>query len=494
MTINVDLHSAIQLFIERGRAFSAADVAAYADSIGYEAQIDAALQSNTSLLKLTLDNGRISTRQAYLATVSVRQWWMNATLRWAHPSLDYVTSSQLASAMSLAFGDIRWSVPDAQVLEIGRRLAMVADGKEPDTYVFPWAVFLCANPSRVNLFRHTLSAVDDRPLFQAELQDGLVRALQTLDGRSASIVRMRFGLDGHSPSTLEAIGQMYDVSRERIRQIEQRALDRLAQPSRLRLIWEAYVSMFIASGGSLLLENNHPERELICSLLKVQSVPIADSDLAIMCLNASDSLSLDAALSLAFLTRADYSRLEVIAEEHFSQSLTRPMMLAVALRNLGRAAHYNEIAETCNHLFPDRMNSIHNWHAALNTPASVSLGIVWIGRKGVYGLVEHGYSRPFEGLYDAVARIVEERYAEVQEPVLFNYIEGKLAEERREVALSSISMALGLNERLQSVGHGRYVPKTSSHDSEEHPGTAVYDIDAAFRAFSTGDGEEQPHR
>jgi RNA polymerase primary sigma factor len=64
------------------------------------------------------------------------------------------------------------------------------------------------------------------------LRRGLDQMLASLDPKSAKIMRMRFGLDGNDPRTLDEIGQLYDVTRERIRQIEAKALKNLRHPLR----------------------------------------------------------------------------------------------------------------------------------------------------------------------------------------------------------------------------------------------------------------------
>jgi RNA polymerase primary sigma factor len=65
-----------------------------------------------------------------------------------------------------------------------------------------------------------------------QLQDGLRSVLATLSEREASIVRLRFGLiDGH-PRTLEEIGRVYGLTRERIRQIEATTMTKLRHPAR----------------------------------------------------------------------------------------------------------------------------------------------------------------------------------------------------------------------------------------------------------------------
>jgi RNA polymerase primary sigma factor len=63
------------------------------------------------------------------------------------------------------------------------------------------------------------------------LQDDLQSVLATLSEREAGIVRLRFGLHGQ-PRTLDQIGQVYGVTRERIRQIEFKAMAKLRHPSR----------------------------------------------------------------------------------------------------------------------------------------------------------------------------------------------------------------------------------------------------------------------
>lgn len=59
------------------------------------------------------------------------------------------------------------------------------------------------------------------------LKDSLQTLIQELDEREANILKMRYGLDGENPMTLEEVGNILNISRERVRQIESRALSKL---------------------------------------------------------------------------------------------------------------------------------------------------------------------------------------------------------------------------------------------------------------------------
>ena len=72
-------------------------------------------------------------------------------------------------------------------------------------------------------------------MFIRELIDGI---LDSLDDKEKSIVRMRFGLDDGRVKTLKETGELYDISRERVRQIETKALSKLKHPQRKKRLQE----------------------------------------------------------------------------------------------------------------------------------------------------------------------------------------------------------------------------------------------------------------
>ena len=71
---------------------------------------------------------------------------------------------------------------------------------------------------------------------QNNLKEVLEEVLQSLSDREANVLKMRFGIDQKRECTLEEIGLNFDVTQERIRQIEAKALSRLRHPSRKHFI------------------------------------------------------------------------------------------------------------------------------------------------------------------------------------------------------------------------------------------------------------------
>ncbi|WP_165481150.1 RNA polymerase sigma factor RpoD [Legionella impletisoli] len=75
----------------------------------------------------------------------------------------------------------------------------------------------------------------DSPIDSAEsegLREATLEILETLTPREAKVLRMRFGIEMNTDHTLEEVGKQFDVTRERIRQIEAKALRKLRHPSR----------------------------------------------------------------------------------------------------------------------------------------------------------------------------------------------------------------------------------------------------------------------
>jgi RNA polymerase primary sigma factor len=87
----------------------------------------------------------------------------------------------------------------------------------------------------------TQNASPDQETFERALTDSIEEVLGTLKEREAKILRLYFGLEGQEPMTLEEIGSMMGITRERVRQIKEKALARLRHVSRARAL-ESFLS------------------------------------------------------------------------------------------------------------------------------------------------------------------------------------------------------------------------------------------------------------
>ncbi|MDD3771736.1 MAG: sigma-70 family RNA polymerase sigma factor [Weeksellaceae bacterium] len=76
----------------------------------------------------------------------------------------------------------------------------------------------------------------DVELMVESLRVEIERALQTLTPREADLIRLYFGLNGAHPMTLEEIGETFDLTRERVRQIKEKAIRRLKHTSRSKIL------------------------------------------------------------------------------------------------------------------------------------------------------------------------------------------------------------------------------------------------------------------
>jgi len=76
----------------------------------------------------------------------------------------------------------------------------------------------------------------DKGLLNDSLRKEIERTLLTLTSREATIVRLYFGLGGKHPHTLEEIGEELDLTRERVRQIKEKAIKRLKQTTRCKVL------------------------------------------------------------------------------------------------------------------------------------------------------------------------------------------------------------------------------------------------------------------
>lgn len=95
--------------------------------------------------------------------------------------------------------------------------------------------------SLIDVLENESSPSPDETVLNQSLRQEIEKVLGTLTAREEEVVRLYFGIDQEKPLTLEEIGAIYSVTRERIRQIKEKAIKRLRYASRSRHL-RAYLS------------------------------------------------------------------------------------------------------------------------------------------------------------------------------------------------------------------------------------------------------------
>ncbi len=132
------------------------------------------------------------------------------------PSVD-----ELADVLECSPEDVRQSLSNS-----GRHVSMDASLVEGDE----------SSSSMYDLLPNDSIPGPENELVIESLRKDIERSLTTLTSREGDVVRMYFGLSGRYPLTLEEIGEKFDLTRERVRQIKEKAIRRLKHTSRSRML------------------------------------------------------------------------------------------------------------------------------------------------------------------------------------------------------------------------------------------------------------------
>ena len=129
------------------------------------------------------------------------------------------SAEEIAKELDMTVSDVKESMKNS-----GRHVSMDAplvEGEDSNLY---------------DVLRSGESPNPDRNLLHESLRTEIERALETLTHREADVVRLYFGLGEKHAMTLEEIGETFDLTRERVRQIKEKAIRRLKHTSRSRIL------------------------------------------------------------------------------------------------------------------------------------------------------------------------------------------------------------------------------------------------------------------
>ena len=131
------------------------------------------------------------------------------------------TAAELAETLDMTLDEVKQSMKNA-----GRHVSMDAPLKDGDE----------SSSNMYDVMRTGDTPSPDTELMTESLRKEIERSLRTLTPREGDVIRLYFGLNGEHPMTLEEIGERFDLTRERVRQIKEKAIRRLKPPSRSRIL------------------------------------------------------------------------------------------------------------------------------------------------------------------------------------------------------------------------------------------------------------------
>ena len=129
------------------------------------------------------------------------------------------SASEIGDLLEMGENDVKESMRNS-----GRHVSMDAplvEGEDSNLY---------------DVLRSGESPNPDQDLMSDSLRTEIERSLATLTPREADVIRLYFGLGGQHPMTLEEIGERFDLTRERVRQIKEKAIRRLKHTSRSKIL------------------------------------------------------------------------------------------------------------------------------------------------------------------------------------------------------------------------------------------------------------------
>ena len=121
------------------------------------------------------------------------------------------TVQEIAEELEITENEVKQSMENA-----GRHLSMDAPLKDED-----------GSSNMYEVMESNSNPKPDRELMNESLRKEIERSLTTLTVREADVVRLYFGLSGAHPMTLEEIGERFDLTRERVRQIKEKGIRRI---------------------------------------------------------------------------------------------------------------------------------------------------------------------------------------------------------------------------------------------------------------------------
>jgi len=471
----------LNVFAQYEHCFTFEDLSNFTESDFDSELLKHALLTDSRFILINKGNSK---KKYFIPKRRLFQWFCQLNLRLAHAKQVRLSKHQLATLISSLCIHKRWDTPSKEVIQFGEQFGFIGTVCTKEQYFFPLAYilsFMSYSLSKVTvkeiIKKISSNTIDDNFSLKHLAGESIQEKFSCLTESENYIIKAREGLLTGKKMTLEWLGIHYGITRERVRQSEFRAWRKLRNPAHAPTFSRALIYNIMSKQGSLMIKtdsSNFLPVSFLCKCSRVPYLTLSHINTAILGALPEDTilpkpreLLLDNINSVSIINQWESEGqfclikrdLQLLAESIIGfrlKRLNKRQKVYLVLRTIGKPAHSSKITEVYNSLFPDHPSTEHNVHAVL---CYEKYGVVWIGIRSTFALKEWGYKRPSEPLFDAITKIVEEKYKETTRPVPFTVIVEEMAKYRQVVKNSILTIASHRNPNLRRRGKNSFIPK-----------------------------------
>ena len=360
--------------------------------------------------------------------------------------------------------------------------------KSGDSYVSPWGYLIRHNTNAIKILRNCVYSYEVHKKHSGISVNNILHKVfnNLFTERQITILKLRYGLNNNRKHTLQEIAQKFNITKERVRQIQNQCIQELYNDDDFVSV---FIAEFIHSCGSLVINNNNftNTHDMMFKILDIEyyNVPYLNAHI----IGAIDEIKYDLNkiknyfdFKLYDVSYPDFSNICYISDydklmfynicnQYVSKKIRNSdcYIIREALKAHNGREHYSIFAKTCNKIKQTNHSDIY-WQKITSNYAISNkeyCGIVRTGDQGVYALKSFGYNRPKLSYFDACTNIVQEIYEQTKKPVSYSKIKYMISELRDHVNHNSLNIALTLNKNIIRLPYNFYVPNYVQNIEEQ---------------------------
>ena len=446
-----------------------------------------------------------SKKEPFILDSVLFRWLCQLNYKLARIRQFRLAENQIISLFNMFIEGKHFDYIPGEVIRWGYSLGLICPSFSERHYIFPFAKILSNMKSGlIYMVSEILKNFFIDQLWNQNLLDKSTISIENgfylYSDEITFIIKNRNFLINNKKKTLQELANTYNLTRERIRQLENSFWDSLKIGYRhIRPFLEAFIYGFMGMSGRQVIEIDSLTAPIIKFLSNCIGIPHAELPWFGLMIIGSSMKEIHSLESISFFpdlvdtesierdlgqnrqivfSKIDIQLIAIKIAQFLRKQLKVTQKTYLALRSIGRPAHFSEITEFYNSLWPEYPLNEQRIQAALGKQKH---GIVWIGMDGTYALKEWGYERPSMDIIQTVGKIVRDIYKKTKNPVSEVAIRTELGKYRKLVKPSSLAMALHFNPGVRCIKKIYFIPEEKHEKSNEE--ISLEELDKKFKEF-----------